>query len=309
MDQKTETYEQKRERERKQREAKALERKELQKSLPTIEVGKDAWSVSNKTDDRRSKVYNRDVRVGLPLYVRDWETRNRVLETVGRGYLPDDDYPRSLFERIRVGIEEAIADNTWPCEVCVCSDSTGVTSGEPHDAGWDYRVDFYLEATWTAPKPSKIPSKDEVIRALGGLELIGAKLRAGIEAGIAKHRETVEAVNRARVANLVLESFIDQVDEATAEVTRYKQRLAALNAEYKAELEAQCTKLLADLGDEVDVKWEEPDFEPDPRSVTAAKAKLPEAIARLNVPNERGGSRLPSPGGMNFSLIKVSDVE
>lgn len=307
MDQKTETYEQRRDREERERQQRAAARKTLQAELPRLRVEETHWTTSNAEDNRRARRYNRTLNVGVRVLVRDWETQRRLAESFGYGYLAEGG--RNYWGYVHQAIEEAFAGAPWPCEVTQESSGSLRTYGNEHDAGWDYYSTFHVSATYEVAKPSEIPSEGELLSWLGGAEAIAAHLRAAIDEGIERAKEATLAVKRAHIGNLILDSYVERIDEAALIATRYKQRLAALNAEYKAELEAQCTKLLADLGDEVDVEWEEPDFEPDPRSVTAAKAKLPEAVARLDVPNERGGFRLPSPGGMNFSLIKVSDVE
>jgi hypothetical protein len=303
-----ETYEQRREREERERKAKAAARAVLQRELPNVQIDDEVWTATSTEDSRRHKTYTRTVRVGVTVYIRDWKAKQRLEDSFGQGYLPEGVYAQSYFGLIRDAIREAFDGAPWPCKVKHETDGTSSTYGDRREAGWDYRISFYLSATYRAPKPSKIPSEDELLSWLGGANNIGARICQGIEAGFAKGKALAEAIERARIANLVLNDYVERVDEAAKTNVRYKQRLAALNAEYEAEREVQCAKLLAELGDKCGVSWEDaPDFEPDPRSTAAAKAKLPERVARLLAPSRRGRG-LPSLSSESYD-IKAADVE
>jgi hypothetical protein len=251
-----ETYQQERERRERERKAAAEKREAAQKELPSIQIDGDVWTATSKQDKRRTKTYTRNVRVGVTVYVRDWKAKDRLDQSFGQGYLPEDVYALSYFGFVRQAIRKAFDGAPWPCKVTHECDGSTSAHGDRYKAGWDYRISFYVSATYRAPKPSKIPSEDELLCWL----------------------------------------------------VRYKQRLAALNAEYEAEREVQCAKLLAELGEGAGVTWEDaPDFEPDPRSTAAAKAKLPERVARLEAPSRRGRG-LPSLSDERYD-IKAADVE
>jgi hypothetical protein len=246
--------------------------------------------------------------VGVTVYIRDWRTSERLNQTLGRGYYADENEATSYWGHVHRAVEEAFAGAPWPCPVKIDYDGRRDTYGKQREAGWDSSCSFYVQATYRAPKPSKTPSEDELLSWLGGAEAIGAHLCAAIERGIARGKEIADATERARIGCLVLSDYVERVDDAAQGAVRYKQRLAALNAEYEAEREVQCAKLLAELGDSCGVSWEDaPDFEPDPRSTAAAKAKLPERVARLEAPSRRGGFRLPS-GDREYD-VKLDDVE
>jgi hypothetical protein len=246
--------------------------------------------------------------VGVTVYVRDWKAKDRLDQSFGQGYLPEDVYALSYFGFVRQAIRKAFDGAPWPCKVTHECDGSTSAHGDRYKAGWDYRISFYVSATYRAAKPSKIPSEDELLCWLCGAENIGARIHSGIEAGFVEGKEAADAIERARIANLVLSDYVERVDDAAKVAVRYKQRLAALNAEYEAEREVQCAKLLAELGEGAGVTWEDaPDFEPDPRSTAAAKAKLPERVARLEAPSRRGRG-LPSLSDERYD-IKAADVE
>jgi hypothetical protein len=283
-----ETYEQQRERRERERKAEAEAREALQKELPSLQIDSEVWTATSTEDKRRTKTYTRTVRVGVTVYVRDWKAKERLDRSFGQGYLPEGVYARSYFGFIDDAVREAFDGAPWPCKVTHESDGLGSAYGDRHKAGWDYRISYYISATYKAPKPSKIPSEADLLCWLGGADNIGARICQGIEQGLANGKELAEAIERARIANLILSDYVERVDEGAKAAVRYKQRLAALNAEYEAEREVQCAKLLAEVGEGAGVVWSDaPDFEPDPRSTAAAKAKLPERVARLFAPHKR----------------------
>lgn len=302
-----ETYAQQRERRDRERKAAAKAREAIQRELPSLQIDSKVWTATSTEDKRRTKTYTRTVHVGVIVYVRDWKAKERLDRSFGQGYLPEGVYARSYFGFIDDAVREAFDGAPWPCKVTHNSDGINSAHGDRHKDGWDYRISYYVSATYRAPKPSKIPSEGELLSWLGGADNIGARICQGIEAGLANAKALAEAVERARIANLVLNDYVERVDEAASAAVRYKQRLAALNAEYEAEREVQCAKLLAELGDGAGVVWSDaPDFEPDPRSTAAAKAKLPERVARLQAPSRRGRG-FPS---VNESYdIKAADVQ
>lgn len=305
-----ETYEQQQERLRRERKQKAEAREKLQQGLPSVRIDEQPWTTTDKQDNRRHKLYTRNVRVGITVYVRDWKAKNRLTDSFGQGYLPDGVYAQSYLGFACDGVREAFAGAPWPCKVEHEHDGHRQAYGKERDEGFDYTVVFFVSATYRADKPSKIPSESELLSWLGGADQIGARICQGIEAGFAKARALADAIERARIANLMLADYVERVDEAASAAVRYKQRLAALNAEYEAEREVQCAKLLAEVehAHGGGVAWEDaPDFEPDPRSTAAAKAKLPERVARLKAPSERGRG-IPFPSEHEHD-IKAADVE
>jgi hypothetical protein len=302
-----ETYEERRNRQERERQERERAREELQAKLPQVEIDNETWTSTSTEDNRRQKRYTRTLNVGVRVLVRDWQTIRRLDNSFGHGYLPEGQYPRSYWSYVHQAIEKAFAGAPWPCKVTHEGCGSTRTYGEDHDTGWDYYLSFYVSATYAVPKPSKIPSEEDLLAWLGGAEAIGAHLRAAILDGIRQAKEATQAIERARIANLILEDLVERVDEAAKREVRYAQRLAALNAEYEAEREVQCAKLLDELGEQYDTVWEDaPEFKPDARSFAAAKAKLPERAARLNAPADRG---LSWPGRHSeVHDIKIGDV-
>jgi hypothetical protein len=270
---------------REQRDRKLAERAKVQEALPTMRVESDTRVHSDTTDDRRAKRYTRDVTVGVRVLVRDWEVRedlDRNFRNVGEGWTTPLTY-------VKQAVCAAFDGAPWPTKVTIECGGFGTPYGEAADEGWDFYVTYYIDAKFRAAKPSKILSEDECLARLGGADNIGARIREGIYAGLTKAKETKAAVERSRIASLILSDYAERVEERALKATRYTQRLAALEAEFKAELEAQTAALLSELGDSCGVTWDDaPDFVPDERSTKAAKAKLPERIARTSAPHKRG---------------------
>jgi len=303
----TESYSERQARLEREREEYNRLREERQSKLPSVKIEDEVWTSTEKEDNRHYKRYTRTVRVGVTMLVRDYRTQDRLRSSFGQGYLPDGEYARTYWGYIDSAIEEAFAGAPWPCRVKLDGGGTSCTYGKRKDEGWDYHASFYISATYRAPKPSKIPSEEQLLEWLGGADNIGSHLRAAILKGIQRAKEAAAAVERARIANIILGGYVEQVDEKSREAVRYNQRLAALNAEYEAEREVQCAKLLSDLGDDkCGIEWsDDASFKPDPRSIAAAKAKLPERVARLHAPTRRS----PFPSDRETYDIKIADVE
>lgn len=283
--------------------AKQKEREKLQKNLPAIRVGSTPWVTSTTTDDRRNKVYKRVVNVGIRMTVRDHRVREKFDNTLAYG---NPSVP-SPWNFVRTAIDEAFAGAPWPVYAKIVSSGLDSLLFNDRETGWDYGNVYHIEATFRAGKPSKILSEEECVAMLGGADAIAKHLHDAVERGLGKAKLAVKAVERVRIAALVLDDYAERVDQRAQEATRYQQRLAALKAEYDTEVEVQTAKLLAELGDECGVTWEDaPGFVPDPRSTAAAKAKLPERVSRMFAPHKRGGI---FPGTTEHQYVTMEDVE
>lgn len=303
-----EAQQEQRDRRERDREERVRTRETLQRHLPRIRIDDEVWTTTSTEDKRSVKRYTRTCRVGVTVYIRDWQTSERLNDTIGRGYHTDETEATSYWGYVHRAVKAAFADEPWPCPTAIHYEGRRDACGKHREAGWDYCCTFYVQATHRAPKPSKIPSEDELLSQFGGAKTIGEHLYAAIEQGVDQANEAVTATDRARVACLILSDYVQRVDFATKAAVRYRQRLAALNAEYEVEREVQCAQLLDKVGDKCDVIWEDaPNFEPDPRSTAAAKAKLPERVARLEAPSRRGRG-LPD-CTRELHDIKIDDVE
>ena len=165
------------------------------------------------TDNRRGSIYKRHCSISVSAPVPDsypWHDHGK--------------FTRSLVQRLRERFPEHTVSATQ--------------GGGSHENGYFAWVS--IERFWRADKPSLIICQLEADAAFfitqEHLEQVIECMTEEIEA------ERITDKRRERDTNIVL-SALDQLRKETQEraqtVCRYKQRLAALEAEYKAEYEAQ----------------------------------------------------------------------
>lgn len=141
-------------------------------------------------------------------------------------------------------------------------------------------VSWTVEITYARPK-------DMPASAQGSLDALGISgcddvsafapiVRSAIEAGI-KARDDAERDERElRWANTVVRHYAERVRQMARSVCRYEQRMAALQAEYRAERAAQAAKLITEHDGEIQFADA---TEPLPSHVVrAALAALPGAV-------------------------------
>ena len=184
----------------------------------------EGWTVvaSTRTDDRVNKRYARDVVIVAPhpfLGLRGYSPR--MLPTT----------PLMLALRAAVG-PSVVGVDTW------------------HDTARAHRADsgdlprystVSVRIRLKAAKPSEVASEEAAV-AYG--ESLVPRVAAVIEAATLEERETIRRETVTAFATRLLEGAVSHVlTEANAAV-RYKQRLAALDAELVAEVAVQVSKAL-----------------------------------------------------------------
>lgn len=275
------------------------EREERQREQKATQVKRQAWASSSTEDDRRNKRYSRTVKIGGTVLVRDYHARRWLGERI--------DYREGVespWQYMREALSEEFASDEVRVEIG-CADGFFPARTEDRDAGWSYHLQPYVTRRFAADKPSQIPSENECLEALGGRDVVGARIQHAVEAGLAKAEKIEAACERARIADIIVDEYAKRVDERAKRAVRYEQRLAALKAEYETERDVQAVQLLEELGDDVGLDFED-GYEPDERSVAAAKAKLPERVARLGAPHTR--SRF-LPSSDDTACVSLDEVE
>jgi len=81
---------------------------------------------------------------------------------------------------------------------------------------------------------------------------------------------------RVSQANVVLEHLCGMVIEKANKVCRYKQRLAALKAEFEAEKQAQVPEILKEFME--DPRWDDTKEEIDSLVIKAVRIALPKSV-------------------------------
>jgi hypothetical protein len=108
-----------------------------------------------------------------------------------------------------------------------------VMQGQP-----DARVVFSATFRMEAERPKEIPDKEFMLSALGGEEVMKSTFTRYAELAeeytkMYEHEEEVK-----RQANNIVRHFTEEACAEAKKVVRYEQRMAALQAEYVAEVEA-----------------------------------------------------------------------
>lgn len=275
---------------------------------PLFKVLPKLWHHSNTTDDRRNKRYQRRVRFGVNVLVRDYGAQHKLNDRVHW----QTETVRSPFGYARDALDEVMTACPWPVRIkesTFHSASTTLSEKEraEHNNEYECVISFVFVATFHASKPSQIPSEAYCMAALGGADRLGPYMADALERGFETAHEEKLVYERARIASLMVKDYAERVDASALKNVRFEQRYAALVAEYKAELEVQTAELLTELGDKHGVTWSDaPDYVPDERSTKAAKATLPKVIANKNSPAERGS--FFESAGQNKLAVDIEDV-
>jgi hypothetical protein len=180
---------------------------------------------SSKMDNRRSKSYARTLRFAFSCDV------------------PEFDGPRPtnvLWPAVKEHLSEALAD--YDADIGI---------------GRNYvrRSMTYVsvDVTSSASKPSKIPSTDMVLHEMGFASQAHAEdrlmsmFKSAFENALAVYQAAVIMDEKARLTNHLLSSFSSDVLKKSKDVCRYNQRLAALDSELEAEIDAQSETLLKEI--------------------------------------------------------------
>jgi hypothetical protein len=248
------------------------------------------------------------VRFGVNILIRDYGAQRKLDDRVHW----QTESVRSPLGYARDALDKAMAECPWPVRVKESTyhgGSSRLTERERTacDDEYEYSIGYAFVATFHAPKPSKIPSEEYCMAALGDADNLGPFMAEAMERGFETAREEKRAYERARIASLMVVDYAERVDDRALKNVRFEQRYAALVAEYKAELEVQTAELLTELGAEHGMTWSDaPDYVPDERSTSAAKATLPKLIANKNSPAERGG--FFHSAGQSKMAVDIEDV-
>lgn len=270
--------------------------------LPPIKIGQKLAHWSEAKDDRRNKSYCRKVRFGVTVQFRDWQAYQNAIRRVGSS--------ESRLGFVHDALRVVMGACPWPVPIKPCDHAGGVRplydSEKAAGTGYEYTMTLVYGGVFVADKPSLIPSEEYCINALGGADNLVRLLTDTIEHGLAQADNEREAHERARIASLMLNEYTTRVEQRALKNTRWEQRYMALVAEYKAELEIQTAEVLAELGDEHGITWNDaPGYVPDARSTAAAKAELPKVIAKKGSPAERGGFFLTHDDKMAIDVDSV----
>lgn len=280
---------------------------EEKRDMPLVVFG-DVRHNSQKTDIRKHKIYRRDVGVTLMLYMQDgYDRKLQYLSIEGEngyrsGWHVVIETLRSTLEQEGYSDFEVRTSAGWISSVG--------KDKKRREAGLERWECFSVTRRFEADKPSQIITEEEAFASLTqgkGVEVLGDAMVTGVMNGLAKFRLIEATQERARIGNLLVNHYGDMVKERAKKATRFEQRLAALVAEYKAEVETQTADMLNELGeDELGFEFED-GFTPDPRSVAAAKAYLPQVVAKMALPHQR--SAFPRTLREDKGPITEKDVE
>ncbi len=162
--------------------------------------------------------------------------------------------------------------------------------------GYEYQDSYCLSVFVPADKPSAILNEAACLKQLGGLEQLTDKIMSAAQEALREAEQIVEAAEQTRLANAVLSHLTNVVRERAQKITRYRQRLAALEAELKAEHEAQAAVVLEELEEKPLTQTRSGQELPE-KSVRAAKQALLEQAKKLRAPHTRHGLPSLSDGG------------
>lgn len=237
---------------------------------------------STAKDDRRNKHYSRTAHMGCTILYATYEGH----ELLSRGRYTGSVHVDSAASFIRAEFE-AQRDERRPV-IDLDLDWSTHDRNKPEGDEWKARLRITTRRKFRADKPSQIPSEEECIEAMGGLDDFIDWAHRVAEAGLAAFEAAYAKAEQARIASMMVSEYRSRIVEAAKVETRYEQRLAALTAEFQAEIEVQTAKLLSELNGEAGVTWEDaPGYVPPAEVTAAAQRKLPEAMARVKAPHQR----------------------
>lgn len=185
-----------------------------------IELFKPSYE---RTDDRRNKYYGATLTMGGRIMAFPWATSEAL------SWRGADKVVQQALEQHYAGIEGALQSNY------------NVSMGSAAS-----RYDFCVFVTFKAKvaKPSKIPTEQHMLSAVGSVEEAFIAVRNAL---LQSWLYQDKAEKRRRTAERALNNLVERVSERAREAVRYDQRLAALKAELKAEQQVQLDKELGKL--------------------------------------------------------------
>ena len=263
-------------------------------SFPNTDDSITVHGSRERTDNRRDKVYCRDVSIRVRFHKDQWSE-------------PGESHFRPV-PLLDSAIKTALAKSSLcftrdhavtPVDATVQHRSYGIDRTDRGEEG--YPLSAWITVRLHAERPSRIPTADEaegIIRRYGDVE----GEREAAVAAVAAFEAASATERRAEEANHVLAQTVAQVRTKARGIVRYEQRLAALRAEYAAECVVQAQAIL-DSDDPTEWTWAVDGGAPrpiDPRIVAAVKVRLIEAARRSDE-----GSRFPR---STEATIKVEEV-
>lgn len=218
-------------------------------------------------DDRKNKLYHRLVSFTLELElekgVSNYEARRlapsatsvgrRVARAVAAGFGPTYDGSVSEdgeFVSLPITIQHHGYGETYEFKL-LGPHSSGSSDWGPYRLFWTF--------TLRAEKPSKIISQ-AAARDFAETHL-APHLREALREEIRAKREGVRQIKAAKEANRIGKAAADRLLQVSLAATRYKQRLAALEAEVEAEIKAQADAIREEV--RLRITEDKPDFEPE----------------------------------------------
>jgi hypothetical protein len=231
---------------------------------------------AERTDDRRNKVYNAFSRLYVHFYKDEWSETSKhfhpstALNAASRACVEAGDEAGCFDAAAWGGPGAGAAGHT--IRVKVFGWSWDRANAADEDGRWG--VTAYARIAFTVDKPSLIPDVDACNRLLEQIGM-GDALRKASRQIIEEYAVATATDSRVEQAGRVLSQMKAKARTKAQEIVRYKQRLAALNAEYAAECVMQAEAIVADKE-----PWTWSDGKlVDPRVVAAVRGKLPNESA------------------------------
>ena len=258
--------------------------KQKQAAKPEFAFGEERWG-SYKKDVRKDKTYFREGSMSVSFYMNE---KHREIELFTFQQGGRRQYGWSFVkEEVARQLEAEGYTKAKGFALMFGSGWNSFHKIESHPGcGYQHEVTFIVTRRFVADKPSQIVSDEEAFQGMRAKQLAD-DLPRYIENAIAKVAEHMAAAERARLGNIICNHYADIVRSRAKKAVRWSQRLAALEAEFKAEVETQAVELLTELGDDKLGFEFEDGFQPDPRSVVAAKEHLPKVAAEMKAPTRR----------------------
>lgn len=259
---------------------------------------------SQKIDDRKNKRYGRALVFTLVVFLRDWAARD--LFCTGpriNGAASGAQLMREAFASLCHELSGAPDDeNGLEFTTDAAFYATPVSGVE----GYEYQDSYCLSVFVPADKPSEILDEAACLGRLGGLEKLTHQITTAAKDALWEAAQIAEAAEQTRIANAVLEHLTDVVRERSQKIVRYRQRLAALEAELRAEHEAQAAAVLEELEEKPLTHTSGGQELPD-KSVRAAKAALLEQAKKLGAPRRSGIPSLSDGGPITLETVMGLD--
>lgn len=219
-------------------------------------------------DDRKNKLYQRVISFTLELElekgVSNYEARRLAPSATSVGRRVAEAVAKSFSSEVQGNLADTYAmpvtlrhpdpdpdrDKVYEFKLRG-PHSSGSSDWGPYRLFWTFRL--------VAEKPSKIISQDA---ARDFAETcLAPHLREALREEIRAKREGVRQIKAAKEANRIGKAAADRLLQVSLAATRYKQRLAALEAEVEAEIKAQADAIREEV--RLRIAEDKPDFEPE----------------------------------------------